>query len=106
MNIIGGTAIEDELQYKLQETIKFIRKSGIKFWVLTGDKKETARNIALSAKLFDKNQKIFDIKGNDKQIQSTLSTILKSIKREQNDFGVLIDGDILQILINNSHFKQ
>ena len=33
------------------ETIEQIRKAGIKLWVLTGDKLETARNIGLSVAL-------------------------------------------------------
>ena len=35
--------------------------AGIKIWVLTGDKVDTAENIALSCNLISKNQKIFRI---------------------------------------------
>jgi len=45
MDLIGSTAIEDKLQDKCSETINAIREAGIKFWVLTGDKIETAQNI-------------------------------------------------------------
>lgn len=48
LTIIGTTAIEDKLQDKVAETIKFIRDAGIKLWVLTGDKIETAINIGYS----------------------------------------------------------
>ena len=51
--LVGGTAIEDKLQEKADDTILFIKKAGIKFWVLTGDKKETAVNIAFSCKLLN-----------------------------------------------------
>ena len=37
----------------LAETIKFIRDAGIKVWVLTGDKVETAINIGFSSALLD-----------------------------------------------------
>lgn len=49
--IIGGTAIEDQLQDEVGETIAALKKAGIKVWVLTGDKVETARNIGYSCKL-------------------------------------------------------
>ena len=39
----------------LDETIKFMREAGIKVWVLTGDKVETAINIGYSSGLLDSN---------------------------------------------------
>lgn len=49
--IVGATAIEDKLQKGVPETIDFILRSGVKLWVLTGDKMETAINIGYSARL-------------------------------------------------------
>lgn len=49
--LIGSTAIEDKLQDEVGETISFIKEAGIKLWVLTGDKMETAINIGYSCKL-------------------------------------------------------
>ena len=46
--LIGSTAIEDKLQDGVPETIAKIRETGIKLWVLTGDKIETAINIGYS----------------------------------------------------------
>ena len=46
--IIGCTAIEDKLQDQVGETIAALRLAGIKVWVLTGDKVETAVNIGYS----------------------------------------------------------
>lgn len=62
MELIGSTAIEDRLQDDVAETIKFIKRAGIKVWVLTGDKIETAINIGLSAGLLDQqmNMHIFE----------------------------------------------
>ena len=47
-NLLGATAIEDELQEEVGDTIKSIKEAGIKFWMLTGDKLETAINIGFS----------------------------------------------------------
>ncbi|KAJ1566001.1 hypothetical protein HK096_004895 [Nowakowskiella sp. JEL0078] len=43
--LLGATAIEDKLQEGVPETIDALRRAGIKIWMLTGDKKETAVNI-------------------------------------------------------------
>lgn len=48
---MGSTAIEDKLQDEVADTIEFMKMAGIKVWVLTGDKIETAINIGISCKL-------------------------------------------------------
>lgn len=53
LTLIGATAIEDKLQVGVPDTVDFIKKAGIKLWVLTGDKIETAVNIGYSCKLLD-----------------------------------------------------
>lgn len=49
LTLVGSTAIEDKLQDEIPETIKFMRDAGMKVWVLTGDKIETAVNIGVSS---------------------------------------------------------
>lgn len=44
--LVGCTAIEDKLQEGVPSCIETLSKAGIKIWVLTGDKMETAINIA------------------------------------------------------------
>lgn len=53
LELIGSTAIEDRLQENVANTIRFMKATGIKVWVLTGDKIETAKNIGVSAGLLD-----------------------------------------------------
>ena len=48
---LGATAIEDKLQDGVPRTIANLRSAGIKIWVLTGDKQETAINIGYSCQL-------------------------------------------------------
>lgn len=50
--LLGATGIEDRLQEGVPETIEALRAAGIAIWVLTGDKPETAINVAYSAKVF------------------------------------------------------
>jgi phospholipid-transporting ATPase len=61
---VGATAIEDKLQTNVGSTIDAIKKAGIKVWVLTGDKIETAINIGYSCKLLsnDMVQHVIDEK--------------------------------------------
>ena len=49
--LIGATAIEDKLQVGVPGTIATLKQAGIKIWVLTGDKQETAINIGYSCRL-------------------------------------------------------
>mmetsp|Transcript_397 Transcript_397/g.539 ORF Transcript_397/g.539 Transcript_397/m.539 type:complete len:933 (+) Transcript_397:61-2859(+) len=51
LHIVGATAIEDKLQDGVPETIHNLEKAGIKLWVLTGDKRETAIEIGYSTKV-------------------------------------------------------
>ncbi|XP_055841130.1 phospholipid-transporting ATPase IF [Episyrphus balteatus] len=48
LDLLGATAVEDALQDDVADTLVSLQKAGIKIWVLTGDKIETALNIALS----------------------------------------------------------
>lgn len=51
LHIVGATAIEDRLQDGVPETIANLGNAGIKLWVLTGDKRETAIEIGYSTKV-------------------------------------------------------
>jgi P-type E1-E2 ATPase len=49
---VGGVGIEDKLSLEVKECFKSFIKAGIKLWMITGDKLETALNIAISSELF------------------------------------------------------
>lgn len=49
LRLLGATAIEDRLQDGVPETIADLKRAGIKIWVATGDKLETAIGILFSA---------------------------------------------------------
>ncbi|CAG0923824.1 unnamed protein product [Notodromas monacha] len=51
--LLGATGIEDKLQDQVPETIAAFLLANIHVWILTGDKQETAINIAYSCKLID-----------------------------------------------------
>lgn len=58
---MGSTAIEDKLQEEVGDTIAFMKEAGIKVWVLTGDKIETAINIGYSCELLSQDMEMFII---------------------------------------------
>ncbi|KAG5248361.1 phospholipid-transporting ATPase [Salix suchowensis] len=64
LNLLGATAIEDKLQEGVPEAIESLRQAGIKVWVLTGDKQETAISIGLSCKLLAPDMEQIIINGN------------------------------------------
>lgn len=53
LRLIGSSAIEDRLQERVPETISFFLAAGVKVWVLTGDKRETAVTVAATSNLLD-----------------------------------------------------
>ncbi|KAJ0095934.1 hypothetical protein Patl1_16285 [Pistacia atlantica] len=59
--LIGCTAIEDKLQEGVPACIETLSRAGIKIWVLTGDKLETAINIAYACNLINNGMKQFII---------------------------------------------
>ncbi|CAA0836192.1 Phospholipid-transporting ATPase 1 [Striga hermonthica] len=64
LTLLGATAIEDKLQEGVPEAIESLRQAGIKVWVLTGDKQETAISIGLSCKLLTSDMHQIIINGN------------------------------------------
>lgn len=60
-DLVGTTAIEDKLQDDVSPTLEFIKAAGIKVWVLTGDKIETAVNIGISCNLLNIEMETFVI---------------------------------------------
>lgn len=61
LELLGVTGVEDKLQDDVRMTIELLRNAGIKIWMLTGDKIETATCIAISTKLVARNQYIHQI---------------------------------------------
>ena len=63
--LLGAAVVEDKLQEEVPQTIKNFRLAGMKVWMLTGDKMNTAYNIGLSCNLISSTMKIFKICGKD-----------------------------------------
>ena len=60
LELLGLTGVEDRLQDEVRGTLELLRNAGIKTWMLTGDKIETATVVAISTKLVARNQYIHE----------------------------------------------
>jgi magnesium-transporting ATPase (P-type) len=72
LHIVGATAIEDKLQDGVPETISKLEKAGIKLWVLTGDKRETAIEIGYSTKVLTPKMHLTEVVDGPAQKVKTL----------------------------------
>uniref|UniRef100_A0A8C9VF70 Phospholipid-transporting ATPase n=1 Tax=Scleropages formosus TaxID=113540 RepID=A0A8C9VF70_SCLFO len=68
LTLLGATGIEDRLQDDVPATIAALREAGIQVWVLTGDKNETAVNIAYSCRLFNQGDMVFTLNTDSRSI--------------------------------------
>ncbi|XP_034737678.1 probable phospholipid-transporting ATPase VA [Etheostoma cragini] len=67
LQLLGATGIEDRLQDGVPETIASLRMAGLQIWVLTGDKQETAVNIAYACKLLDPEEEILTLNADSQE---------------------------------------
>ena len=96
----GVTAIEDKLQEGVPATIAFIQQAGIKVWVLTGDKIETAINIGFSSALLTNEMTRAIVDGTSEYtIKYQLQEAINSNRFSSSKFALVISGDsLLRIL--------
>lgn len=90
--LLGATAIEDKLQEGVPETIDTLLKAGIRIWVLTGDKQETAINIGHSCKLLQHGMPLLVI--NEDSLDSTREAIREAELNPEN--ALVVDGKTLK----------
>uniref|UniRef100_A0A1I8JNN5 PhoLip_ATPase_C domain-containing protein n=1 Tax=Macrostomum lignano TaxID=282301 RepID=A0A1I8JNN5_9PLAT len=116
LEALGLTAIEDELQTGVRETITDLRAAGIQVWILTGDKRETAENISLSAGHFDDTMQRIRIVE-----QQSQAGCLAEVRRGREEISagdggyqqagrrycLVVDGQSLQFLVaeNSAELK-
>jgi phospholipid-translocating ATPase len=119
LTLLGGTAIEDRLQDGVPDTIALLAEAGIKLWVLTGDKVETAINIGFSCNLLNNDMELIIFKIEDEQVSTAeeeldkhlasfnmigsdeeLAAARKSHEPPAPTHAIVIDGDSLKIVLD------
>ena len=62
MELLGVTGVEDKLQEHVETTVEGMKQAGINVWMLTGDKVETAKCIAISSGMKHSSERFFILK--------------------------------------------
>ncbi|XP_036687318.1 probable phospholipid-transporting ATPase IH isoform X5 [Balaenoptera musculus] len=115
--LLGATAVEDRLQEKAADTIEALQKAGIKVWVLTGDKMETAAAACYACKLFRRNTQLLEVttkRLEEQSLHDVLFELSKTIlhcgasltrdnfsglSADTQDYGLIIDGAALSLIM-------
>ncbi|KAJ4469887.1 phospholipid-transporting ATPase 1 [Lentinula aciculospora] len=114
LRILGATALEDKLQEGVPEAIETLHRAGIKLWILTGDKLQTAIEIGYSCNLLKQEMDVMILSADTPekaraQIEAGLNKIASVLGPPSWDirkrgfmpgarasFAVVIDGDTLR----------
>ncbi|KAL9104966.1 MAG: hypothetical protein Q9163_000138 [Psora crenata] len=112
-HLLGATAIEDKLQDGVPDTIHTLQEAGIKVWVLTGDRQETAINIGMSCKLISEEMTLLVV--NEETSASTRSNLqnkLTAVKSQSSPgateletLALIIDGKSLTFALEKDMEK-
>ncbi|KAM5195408.1 phospholipid-transporting ATPase IG isoform 2-T4 [Hipposideros larvatus] len=124
MNLIGATAVEDKLQDQAAETIEALHAAGLKVWVLTGDKMETAKSTCYACRLFQTSTELLELttrtieesERKEDRLHELLieyrkkllhefpksSRSLKKAWTEHQEYGLIIDGSTLSLILNSA----
>jgi phospholipid-translocating ATPase len=100
LELLGVTGVEDKLQKDVKPSLELLRNAGIKIWMLTGDKVETARCVAVSSKLVARGQYIHTIA---KLRRKDAAQENLDLLRSKTDSCLLIDGESLGMYL--THYR-
>lgn len=104
LSLTGVTAVEDRLQEDVETTLQMLREAGIKVWVLTGDKLETAVNISNSCRHFSKEMFKVEFSNMDSKfhIKEKLDQYIKDKQINYDlSFALIIDGYTLSHIFDS-----
>uniref|UniRef100_A0A8C5T9E6 Phospholipid-transporting ATPase n=1 Tax=Malurus cyaneus samueli TaxID=2593467 RepID=A0A8C5T9E6_9PASS len=96
MELLCLTGVEDQLQADVRPTLEMLRNAGIKIWMLTGDKLETATCIAKSSHLVSRTQDIHIFRPVATRGEAHLE--LNAFRRK-HDCALVISGDSLEVCL-------
>lgn len=110
--LLGATAIEDKLQDGVPDTIHTLQEAGVKIWVLTGDRQETAINIGMSCKLISEDMTLLVVnEENSDATRTKLGNKLNAIQNqsaggsELETLALVIDGKSLTFALEKNMEK-
>eukprot|EP01006_Ploeotia_vitrea_P034800 TRINITY_DN65800_c6_g3_i1.p1 TRINITY_DN65800_c6_g3~~TRINITY_DN65800_c6_g3_i1.p1 ORF type:complete len:1115 (-),score=98.08 TRINITY_DN65800_c6_g3_i1:221-3409(-) len=99
LELVGVTGVEDRLQPDVQQSLEELRNAGIKVWMLTGDKVETATCIARSTRLVDRNHQIYTLQAaNTEELEAKLDDFAHE-QTKAAGIALVVDGKTLGICL-------
>ncbi|KAJ3380305.1 putative aminophospholipid-translocase [Entophlyctis sp. JEL0112] len=98
LELLGLTGVEDKLQEDVKLTLELLRNAGLKIWMLTGDKIETAQCVAVSSKLVARNQGIHIVA---KVTDPIAAWDELDILRDRSDLALILDGESLHTFMTH-----
>lgn len=104
------SAIDDQLQPDASSTLELFMNAGIKVWMLTGDKTDTAKSIAYSCKLIsttnilDSTASVLEIPENSSiaEIKLLLSQFLNSASSSKSKYSLIVSSRELSLITSNN----
>ncbi|XP_058032248.1 probable phospholipid-transporting ATPase IIA isoform X2 [Ahaetulla prasina] len=102
MELLCLTGVEDQLQVDVRPTLETLKNAGIKVWMLTGDKLETATCTAKNAHLVTRSQDIhiFRLVTNRGEAHLELNAF-----RRKHDCALVISGDSLEVCLKYYEYE-
>lgn len=97
-SLLGATAIEDKLQDGVPDTIHTLQEAGIKIWVLTGDRQETAINIGMSCKLISEDMTLLVV--NEESSSATRTNLENKLSAIRNQAAGGAELETLALVID------
>jgi phospholipid-translocating P-type ATPase (flippase) len=106
MILVGATAIEDKLQDGVPDTIANLARAGIKIWVLTGDKQETAENIAFACQLLRTDMQLNRVVGGSAdevraELKAALDRNKEYIGQSTEHLALIVEGKSLIAIMDD-----
>ncbi|XP_010901411.2 phospholipid-transporting ATPase 11C isoform X2 [Esox lucius] len=126
MSLIGATAVEDRLQEEAAETMEALQGAGMRVWVLTGDKMETAKSTCYACRLFQRGTELLELtvrtledggRNREDRLHELLldyhkravqdappvkAGVTRNWSSSHQDYGFIIDGATLSLVLNSS----
>lgn len=122
LDVLGATALEDKLQEGVPQAIEILHQAGIKLWILTGDKVQTAIEIGYSCNLLKSGMDVMVLAATSKaearqKVEEGLSKVVKIMgvgaeekgsflgsfgtkgEGKGGGFAVVIDGETLRYVL-------
>ncbi|KAL3522967.1 hypothetical protein ACH5RR_015801 [Cinchona calisaya] len=119
--LLGAVAVEDKLQTGVPDCIDKLAQAGLKIWLLTGDKRETAVNIGFACSLLRHDMKqfhlilskeaesIFQLKVMEEDILSQIRNSYQEIiegNSKDTPSALIVDGKAIEIALGSEISNQ